>query len=113
MCEHLAVIAEPRQRLEPDDLPVALEPLTVDGAGLRVPARMMDEPYRPAKDRVVSEFDRVYLTRLVDRARGNLAKAARLAGIDRTTLYRLLEKHELHRAGVSGAIGIGAEPART
>jgi transcriptional regulator of acetoin/glycerol metabolism len=31
-----------------------------------------------------------------------MSKAARLAGIDRTTLYRLLEKHEIRRDGPDG-----------
>jgi transcriptional regulator of acetoin/glycerol metabolism len=33
----------------------------------------------------------------VTRAGGNMSKAARLAGVDRTTLYRLIEKHDLQR----------------
>jgi transcriptional regulator of acetoin/glycerol metabolism len=32
-----------------------------------------------------------------------MSKAARLAGIDRTTLYRLMEKHGFRREGLSGA----------
>ena len=46
---------------------------------------------------VVSDFERDYLTRLVARAGGNMSKAARQANIDRTTLYRLMEKHGLQR----------------
>jgi DNA-binding NtrC family response regulator len=49
------------------------------------------------KERVVSDFERDYLTRLVARAGGNMSKAARQANIDRTTLYRLMEKHGLQR----------------
>jgi transcriptional regulator of acetoin/glycerol metabolism len=33
----------------------------------------------------------------VNRAGGNMSKAARIAGVDRTTLYRLIEKHDLER----------------
>ncbi len=57
----------------------------------------MDEAYHSAKDRVVAQFEKEYLTRLVSRAGGNMSKAARLASIDRTTLYRLMDKHAFHR----------------
>jgi len=42
------------------------------------------------------------LTRVVLRAGGNLSKAARLAGVDRTTFYRLMERHGLHRNLLAG-----------
>ena len=32
-----------------------------------------------------------------NRASGNMSRAARIAGADRTTLYRLMEKHGLQR----------------
>ena len=40
---------------------------------------------------------RLAQVQLVERAQGNMSKAARIAGVDRTTLYRLMEKHGLHR----------------
>jgi len=46
---------------------------------------------------VVAEFELRYLTDLVNRAQGNMSKAARIAGVDRTTLYRLMERHGLQR----------------
>ena len=45
----------------------------------------------------MAQFEKEYLTRLVGRAGGNMSKAARLASIDRTTLYRLMDKHAFHR----------------
>jgi transcriptional regulator of acetoin/glycerol metabolism len=33
-----------------------------------------------------------------------MSKAARLASIDRTTLYRLMDKHEFHREESAGSI---------
>ena len=57
----------------------------------------MDEPYHAARDRVTAEFERRYLARIVNRGNGIMSKAARIAGIDRTTIYRLMEKHDLQR----------------
>ena len=54
-----------------------------------------DEPYHAAKERVVAHFEKEYFARLVSRAGGNMSKAARLAGVDRTTLYRLMDKHHI------------------
>jgi DNA-binding NtrC family response regulator len=55
-----------------------------------------------AKDQVIAHFEREYLTRLVGRAGGNMSKAARLASIDRTTLYRLMDKHSFQRGDLQG-----------
>jgi transcriptional regulator of acetoin/glycerol metabolism len=49
---------------------------------------------------VIAQFERQYLTELVRAADGNMSKAARLAGVDRTTLYRLMERHGLQRDSV-------------
>jgi DNA-binding NtrC family response regulator len=57
----------------------------------------MSEGYHLAKDKLVAHFEREYLQRLVLRAGSNMSKAARLASIDRTTLYRLMDKHAFHR----------------
>jgi transcriptional regulator with PAS, ATPase and Fis domain len=100
--EHVAVLAEPDQLIQPNDIPVY-----DDGAEwpaeTPVAAAVMDEAYHPAKDRVVAQFEKEYLTRLVSRAGGNMSKAARLASIDRTTLYRLMDKHEFHRDETAGS----------
>ena len=34
----------------------------------------------------------------MEAAGANMSKAAKMAGIDRTTLYRLMEKHGIHRS---------------
>jgi DNA-binding NtrC family response regulator len=92
----VAVLAEADQVIQPNDIPV------YDDGGERpveatVPSGLLDEAYHPAKDRVVAQFEKEYLSRLVSRAGGNMSKAARLASIDRTTLYRLMDKHAFHR----------------
>ena len=62
-------------------------------------------PFRIAKDGVIDSFERSYLSQLLEAAGGNMSKAARLAGVDRTTLYRLMEKHGFRRDVPSGASG--------
>jgi hypothetical protein len=56
---------------------------------------MIREPFPAAKERFASEFERMYLRRLVESTGGNLARAASIANVDRTTLYRLIEKHNV------------------
>ena len=51
---------------------------------------------------MIAQFERQYLTWLVNRASGNMSKAARIAGVDRTTLYRLMERHGLQRSPTAG-----------
>ncbi len=94
--EHVAVLAEPDQIIQPNDIPV-YDDSSEWPADTVVSSGVMDEAYHAAKDRVVAQFEKEYLTRLVTRAGGNMSKAARLASIDRTTLYRLMDKHAFHR----------------
>jgi DNA-binding NtrC family response regulator len=98
--EQVAVLSEPGQTIQPDDIPIYDEPSSSATSGA-LPANIMSEAFHPAKDRLVTHFEMEYLTRLVGRAGGNMSKAARLAGIDRTTLYRLMEKHSFQREALS------------
>jgi len=95
--EHLAVLAEPRQEVRPEDVPFADSGEVATPVVNGVPAVIMNDAYHSAKDRLVAHFEKEYLARLVARAGGNMSRAARLANIDRTTLYRLMEKHSFHR----------------
>jgi DNA-binding NtrC family response regulator len=57
----------------------------------------MNDAYHISKEQVLATFEKEYVTRLVARASGNMSRAARLACVDRTTLYRLLERHGFRR----------------
>ncbi len=94
--EHSVVLLDPGCEIEPEHV-MSLD--ETDQPELAVPAATYqeDEAYHTARDRIVAQFERNYLRWLVSRARGNMSKAARIAGVDRTTLYRLMEKHELQR----------------
>ncbi|MDQ8163544.1 MAG: sigma-54 dependent transcriptional regulator [Gemmatimonadota bacterium] len=99
--EHVAVIAEGNRPITPDDIPIYDDgPAIVEQSGL--PAAIMDDSFHVAKDNLIAHFEQQYLSRLTTRAGGNMSKAARLAGVDRTTLYRLMEKHGVRRDVLSG-----------
>lgn len=101
--EHVAVIAEPGQSIRPEDVPTYDDP-TAHPTGDGVPPAIMSDAYHSAKEKLVAHFEKEYLQRLVVRAGGNMSRAARLANIDRTTLYRLMEKHGFRRDELSGTL---------
>ncbi len=77
---------------------------------------LLEESYHAARDRVIAQFERQYLTWLVSRTTGNMSEAARIAGVNRATLYRLMERHGLQRSPNTGwmieaAEGGQGEPA--
>jgi DNA-binding NtrC family response regulator len=100
--EHAVVVLDPGREIEPADIP-----FLDDGPGLGVTAGLRsgwggtadlaDAEYHVAREKILTEFELQYLSNLIDRAGTNMSKAAKIAGIDRTTLYRLMEKHGLQR----------------
>lgn len=102
--EHGVVLLSPGQIIRPDDLSLHGAPAPVTpqagAAGLQLPSDWLQESYHAARERVIAEFERRYVETLVANAEGNMSRAARLAGVDRTTLYRLMERHGLHRESV-------------
>jgi two-component system response regulator HydG len=50
-------------------------------------------PLTEAKRRASAVFEKNYLTLAMERARGSISEAARLAGLDRTNFRRLLQRH--------------------
>jgi DNA-binding NtrC family response regulator len=95
--EHTMVLADAGSEIQAQDIPFMAGPETVGGGNGSFMPFDMDEEYHVARDRVLAEFEKSYLTFIVTRAGGNMSRAARLAGVDRTTLYRLIEKHDLQR----------------
>jgi DNA-binding NtrC family response regulator len=53
------------------------------------------QPYELARRQALDAFERTYVTALLDRAGGNVAQAARDAGVNRAYLHRLLSRHGL------------------
>lgn len=75
MIEHVAVLSEPGQPIQPSDIPV-YDDVPVTPVKSTLPMAIMDEPYHAAKDRLIAEFEKEYLTRLSARAGEYVARGA-------------------------------------
>jgi DNA-binding NtrC family response regulator len=64
-----------------------------------LPAAGVDLPFTEAKDQIIADFERAYLTALLRWAKGNVSKAARKAQLDRMHLHRLFQRYGLRSAG--------------
>ena len=49
-----------------------------------------EQPYEQAKSRLVNEFQLEYFRDLISRCEGNYTRAAEIAGVNRSTIYRIL-----------------------
>lgn len=101
--EHAVVLLEPGQIISGSDIPLHGQSVGIRSAtsvGTEPPLDLLQESYHAARDRVIAQFERRYIEELVSAADGNMSKAARIAGVDRTTLYRLMERHGLQREAV-------------
>ena len=93
--EHLVVLTAPGAVIAAEDIPAHAEREVAEQLGTF--GFPVHEAYHAAKDQLLATFEKEYVTRLVSRASGNMSRAARLASVDRTTLYRLLERHGFRR----------------
>ena len=65
-------------------------PLKKDGGGLGEVD--IDIPFKVAKQKLVDEFDRRYLETLLELHDNNISAAARAAGIDRMSIYKMIRR---------------------
>ncbi len=89
---HQAMVMAKGTLIEDDD--VAL-PAAAPSTHVKVD---VTRPFRDVKQETIDAFERTYLTELLRAHRGNLAQAARAAGMDRKNLWALVERHGLDRA---------------
>ena len=94
--EHVTILSQPGSQIQIHHLPLdqEVDVRVVNNGSVGFPT---SDAYHVAKEQVLASFEKSYVTRLVARASGNMSKAARLASVDRTTLYRLLERHGFRR----------------
>ena len=59
------------------------------------PPVALDVPFKELRDQWVSHLERDYIGRLLEQYDGNISAAAKAAGIDRTYVHRLVNKHGL------------------
>jgi DNA-binding NtrC family response regulator len=106
LIEHLTVVAEAGKPIRPEDIPLYDDGGNGGGGSGEggLPPGIFNESFHQAKDSLIAHFEKEYLLRLTARTGGNMSKAARLAGIDRTTLYRLMEKHQMKRDDAGPAL---------
>jgi DNA-binding NtrC family response regulator len=101
--EHAVVLAEPGQQIQPENIPFHGDDRAAASRSGATTPDFGEESYHAARERLLEDFERRYLSWLVDRAGGNMSKAARIGGVDRTTLYRLMERHGVRRATLADA----------
>jgi len=73
------------ESIEPKDLPPEIRGVSAGSP------KSTEAGYKAAR----REFERAYFSHLMERAKGNVQKAAEIAGIHRTTLYEKLSKLDI------------------
>jgi DNA-binding NtrC family response regulator len=97
--EHAVILLQPGADVHPDDLPGGDDAeAPVSGAAFGAWAEAAEGGYHETRERTMAQFELNYLRWLIEHAGANMSRAAKIAGVDRTTLYRLMEKHGLQRS---------------
>jgi DNA-binding NtrC family response regulator len=66
-----------------------------DSGWLYKAGEAVEVPYKEAKDKLVEAFTRDYIAALLERCGGNISEVARVAGIARNYVHRLVKKYGL------------------
>jgi two-component system response regulator HydG len=87
----------------PESLPHQIASRVAHGAGSMSMRVIHDDdaellPLTEAKRKASTQFERRYLLKVMERAKGSVSEAARQAGLDRANFRRLLQRHGLDAA---------------
>jgi transcriptional regulator with GAF, ATPase, and Fis domain len=88
-----AVIMARRDTIGVEDLPVRL----VEALHKKAPVAAGAD-YKSRRQEVLARFEREYLAEVLGRSRGNISRAAAIAGINRVNFYKLVRRHKLDPA---------------
>jgi DNA-binding NtrC family response regulator len=88
---HQAMVVAAGSQIEDGDLSLPATPSRTGKVDV-------NRPFREVKQETIDAFERGYLTELLRVHKGNLAQAARAAGMDRKNLWALALRHGLDRA---------------
>ena len=96
----MGVLAEHVVQLDLTERPIDLSAFLYLGRSRRAPRmdrepHSADRPFKIAKQEIIGEFERDYISDLLKRHDNNVSRAARDAGIERAYLQRLIRKHGL------------------
>jgi two-component system, NtrC family, response regulator HydG len=92
----------------PESLPYAITARASERTSTSMPVVAMSgdddqlPPLTEAKRRAGAVFEKNYLTMAMERAKGSISEAARLAGLDRTNFRRLLQRHGIDATTFKG-----------
>src|SRR5438105_3081266 len=100
--EHLVVLLRPGADVQPEDIPVIDGPMPTEdpdesASAIKDADNAIADGSRATRERLLGRFERRFLQQLVTQADGNVSRAARIARLNRTTLYRLMERYGLQR----------------
>jgi transcriptional regulator with GAF, ATPase, and Fis domain len=69
---------------------------SVDQGGLDLGGGETLKPYKEAKAKVVEDFTRAYVQDVLSRVGGNVSEAARLSGLERVSLQKIMRRLNIH-----------------
>ena len=85
-----------RDTAEPSDPDHTTKPHDINRLSVTID---ISRPFKDAKRDLVSEFERRYVSELLEAHDGNISKAAKAAGIDRMSIHKMLNRLKLQNPG--------------